>query len=115
MLNQFIDSVDVGVDQLLTLILGVDGSWVGQLARFPRLAHPMHPQQGALGPSDTGPSHSHHQSQLYFFAQARFKILSPDCCRVHKGGIRSPVTATTGSVLVFSPGQVQGPLSYVLC
>ena len=35
MLQQFIDKVDVGMDQLITWVLGLGGSWVGQPAGFP--------------------------------------------------------------------------------
>lgn len=59
---------------------------------LPLLAHPMQAaaSSGASCPvlrsSDLGHSRFHHQGQLYYFAQARFRTISPDCCRGNMRG-----------------------------
>lgn len=40
MLQQFVDEVDVEVEQLIVLVLGLGGSWIGQPASFPSSSPP---------------------------------------------------------------------------
>lgn len=87
-----------------------------------QLAPPKQPEAksgatSALRSSD--PGHPHSQQQFYCFAQARSRVLSPDCCKERRREVGgqlpcSHVHLTTESVLVRCPGRVQGQLSCVL-
>lgn len=89
-LQQFLDGVDVGVDLLIAVVLGLGGSWVGRRTKFPslsttwiisaalpQLAHRMQPtarsraSSSVLQPSDPGPPHAFRQGQLCSLAQTR--------------------------------------------
>lgn len=121
MLEKFLDRVDVGVGQLIALLLGLVCSWVGQFSNsslstrssssvLPRLVHPKGQQQAmvpcspALTPLWQTHVHLYHQDQIYCTAQARCRACSSEYCTkwgtrralMTSGPSLSPATGSKG-------------------
>lgn len=91
MLQQAIDSVDIGVDQF-NMVLSLGGRWVGQLADFPSSSLPRQ----AL-PWLTQGNYSKEPVFLFLGLQ-----------------IQAPLHSLPGPALLFCPARVQGLFSCVL-
>lgn len=104
--------------QLIAVVLGLHGSWVGQSVSFlhshywvrflalPWLAHPMQPAASGGASSldlrslDPGCPHSHNQGQFYCFAQVRCRALSPSC---YRGSVRGSDGISSPAPLALLP------------
>lgn len=85
----------LGVAQFTAPVIDLGISWTSQPASFLPLCPGTHCKLSStalISPSSLfycsqslGLPHSssHHQDQLHYFAQAKFRVLSPNCCRGH--------------------------------
>lgn len=93
MLQEFVDSVAVGVGQFIVLALGMGGSWVGQFTSF-------------LLPSIPGQALQHWLTQSSLQQKEAVLVLL-----LSGPQIWVPSLILPGPALLFCPSKVQGPLS----